>query len=138
MAREDRDHQAVCRALINDGWTITQQQAILRFRSSSFFGKLDMVATAAITATQNQRTIVVEVKSFRPSLKMAELEKAVGQYLIYKSWLLRERPNWDIYLAVSTRHQHHFESEALRVIAEDYGIKVILVDVVQERIVAWI
>lgn len=136
MAREDRDHKAVRQALENEDWIIVRQQALLRY-GPSFYGKLDLIARANITATQGERTIVVEVKSFSTALKMAELEKAVGQYLIYKSWLVRKEPNWTVFLAITTKVAHFFEREALQVIINDYGIRLLIVDAEQERIVAW-
>jgi hypothetical protein len=99
--------------------------------------RLDLVAQPAITAMQGDTVIAVEVKGFRPTVKMPDLEKAVGQYLIYKSWLTRKHPTWTLYLAISSTIARFFDQEPLRVLCEDYSIRLLIVDIAQERIIEW-
>ncbi|NJK27712.1 MAG: hypothetical protein HC925_03110 [Coleofasciculaceae cyanobacterium SM2_3_26] len=62
---------------------------------------------------------------------------AVGQYLIYRSWLARKHPTWTIYLALSVKNARAFQQEPLSLVAQDYGILLVTVDVENERIVSW-
>lgn len=135
MAQQDKDHPHVRQALINDGWIILKEQFTLRY--GGFTSSVDLVAQSALAATQGDNVIVVEVKSFRPTLRMQNLEQAIGQYLIYKSWLARKQPQWTLYLAITTQTARFFEEEPLRVICTDYGIRLLVVDSQHERIVAW-
>jgi hypothetical protein len=134
MPRQDRDHEAVLNALIAAGWTIRSQQLPLRYGSFNAF--LDIVASLA-TNTLGSEMIVIEVKGFRPRLNMSELEKTIGQYLIYKSWLARLQPTWVVYLAISTQNARYFDTEPLQAIVNNYGIGLVIIDMHQERIVAW-
>jgi Holliday junction resolvase-like predicted endonuclease len=135
MAKTDAIEPQVVNALIHDGWTIVQTQIAVRYET--WTAHIDLLVRSSITAVQGEKNVVIEVKSFQPRLKLADLEKAVGQYLIYKSWLARKRPGWDLYLAISTRTAKFFADEAIQVVVKDYGINLLIVDIKTERIVAW-
>ncbi len=117
VARHDRIHPHVRQALVRAGWRILKEELILRYGTWS--GRLDLLAHASITATHDDRVIVVEVKGFQPQLKLADLEKAIGHYLIYKSWMRRRHPAWELYLAISTRTAPFFAEEAVQVVLQD-------------------
>ena len=116
------------------GWTIREEQFPIGYKGLSAF--VDLVATSATTHAGIQ-VIVVEVKGFRPRFNMSELEKAIGQYLIYKSWVARLYPTWDVYLAIGSHVEGLFDSEPIRAVREDYGIRLIVIDMHQERIISW-
>jgi Holliday junction resolvase-like predicted endonuclease len=135
MGNLDRDHPQVRRALIAAGWQIVKERLALRW--GAFSGEVDLLARSGNAADPDTRIIVVEVKSFRPRLRMSDVEKAIGQYLIYKSWLARQQPTWSLYLAVSTHNARFFRQEPLRVVVQDYGIQIVAVDLEHERIASW-
>jgi len=89
MPAKDKLHEAVVRALLKDGWTIAPSQTI-KFNGRTLY--LDIVAE------KKGRYIVVEVKGTAFD-EMAELEKAIGQYLLYRFVLGRQRPVCTLFLA---------------------------------------
>jgi len=91
-----------------------------------------------VTEKQGQK-IAVEVKSFIGPSAVTELEKAVGQYAVYRSWLSRTQAERLLYLAVDENAFNDiFEDIAGRVLIEDYAINMIVVDITTEEVVKWI
>lgn len=91
-----------------------------------------------IGAALDERLIAVEVKGFRPGFELVDLERAIGQYAIYKSWMQRTDPERMLYLAVSWQaYETIFQDESSRVLLMDYQIHLVVVDLAQERIVLW-
>ncbi len=137
MPQRDIFHSAVKQALINDGWIITHDPFLLVFDGER--GYVDLGASLALAAQQGERYIAIEIKSFIGRSLVADLEQAVGQYTIYRSWLRRVDPERALWLAVNPRVANAiFARRAGQVLIEDYGLKVLVVDMGQERIVQWI
>ena len=87
MPQRDLYHQAVRNALTRDGWMITSDPYYLTYGGER--GYVDLGATGTLAATLHDHTIAVEVKSFLGPSPIAELEQAIGQYLVYASWMRR-------------------------------------------------
>ena len=67
------------------------------------------------------------------------MEQALGQYLVYRSWMQRVEPARTLYLAVSdVVAAEVFEDVAGRVLIDDYQLYIIVVDMQHEEIVRWI
>jgi len=80
----------------------------------------------------------IEVKSFIGPSPMSDLGEAVGQYLLYKSWLARTDLERTLYLATDTVVAVDvFGDPSAQVLVEDYRIRLLVVDVQQQRISAW-
>ena len=135
MGNLDRDHQQVLRALQNEGWHIVKERLGLRW--GVFSGEVDIVARLGPEGDPDTRIMVVEVKSFWPRMRMSDIEKAVGQYLIYRSWLARLRPGWVIYMALSVKNARRFDEDPLQAVVQDYNLQIVTVDIDAERIVSW-
>jgi XisH protein len=85
-----------------------------------------------------ERLIAVEVKSFVGPSPVSDLGEALGQYLLYKSWLARTDPERTLYLAIDTVVAVDvFGEPAAQVLVEDYAIRLLVVDVQQGRISQW-
>lgn len=70
---------------------------------------------------------------------MTELERAVGQYGIYRSWLARTEPERLFYLALdSEAYLDLFQDVSGQVLLEDHHIKLIVVDLAREELTEWI
>jgi hypothetical protein len=133
---KDVYHDAVKQALITDGWTITQDPFLIRFEEDRAY--VDLGAERTIAAEKNQRKIAVEIKSFIGVSRLDDLEKAVGQYLLYRSWLSRSDSERQLFLAISEEAQHRvFERNSARVLLQDYEIRLIVVNIDREEIVSW-
>ncbi len=135
MPQRDIYHDSVKRALIADGWTITHDPYTIAFGAR--YGFIDLGAERTLAAERAGRKIAVEIKSFVGPSPIADLGNAVGQYLLYRSWLTRTDPNRELYLAVDTAASVVFEDLSAKVLVDDYAIKLLVVDIEHERIEAW-
>ncbi len=136
MAR-DILHNRVKQALLKDGWLITHDPFTISFGLRHGF--VDLGAEKIMAAEKAGQRIAVEVKSFVGVSAMTELQRAVGQYGIYKSWLTRIEPERQLYLALDKEpFDDLFEDISGRVLLEDHRIKIIVIDKVSEEIIKWI
>jgi len=134
---KDVIHDQVKQALIKDGWTITHDPYTISFGGRH--GYVDLGAEKILAAEKSGQQIAVEIKSFIGRSTVSELEKAVGQYAVYRSWLSRTEPQRIIYLAVDKRaFSDLFEDISGRVLLEDYSINMIVVDVAIQEVVKWV
>lgn len=62
MPAHDRDHDAVCGALVAGGWTITGDPLHLRHAGDDLY--VDLAAERLIAAERGLQRIAVEIKSF--------------------------------------------------------------------------
>jgi hypothetical protein len=92
-------HDAVKNALIKDGWTITHDPLHLKWGTKDLY--VDLGAEQLFAAEKGNRKIAVEVKSFVGPSEMDDLEKAVGQYVLYQEILAQTEPDRELYLAVN-------------------------------------
>jgi hypothetical protein len=80
----------------------------------------------------------VEIKSFISPSPVADLSEAIGQYLLYKSWLSRTDPGRRLYLAIDADIAREvFGDISAQVLIDDYAIHLVIVDMEHERIVEW-
>ena len=135
MAR-DLIHNAVKNALINDGWCITDAPYTIEYEGVKVYA--DLAAERTLAAEKEGQEIAVEVKSFLSPSFMRDLENAVGQYNIYKSYLKRTAPGRKLYLAISdVVYERFFKKPAVTIILEEYEVALLVVDILQEEIVLW-
>ena len=112
MARRDVIHDAVKNALIKDGWNITHDPLSISFGSQR--GYVDLGAERFIAAARHDEKIAVEIKSFAGRSLITELEKALGQYLMYRTWLNIKERDRATYLAMDIEaYQTLFEETFL-------------------------
>jgi len=138
MPALDLYHDAVVRALVADGWRVTDDPLVLPVGTRELY--VDLAAErAAIGAEREGRRIAVEIKSFvRPSA-LADLHEAVGQYAVYRSVLEHVDAGREIYLAVPIRvHEGIFSERVGQIVLESQHIKLIVFDHQSERITRWI
>jgi hypothetical protein len=137
MSARDLLHQIVKNALIKDGWIITHDPFTIALGIRRAY--VDLGAEQLLGAEKEGTRIAVEVKSFVGASQLTDFERAIGQYTLYKSWLTRKEPERKLYLAVdNATYEEVFTDISSQVVLEDYQIKVIIVDMVQEQIVQWI
>ncbi len=79
MPAKDFYHDTVRNALLKDGWTITDDPLRLVYGRQDVF--VDLGAEKLIAAEKGSRKIAVEIKSFSGRSEVADLEKALGQYI---------------------------------------------------------
>lgn len=137
MPAQDIIHDAVKNALIKDGWTITADPFTIQYEDATLFA--DLAAERALTAEKADEKIIVEIKSFAGPSAMQDFEIALGQYQTYLPLLHLLGFEHKLYLAVSNRaYSAVFKRRSIQTLVEWYHLSIIVVDVTQEEISAWI
>ncbi len=137
MPQHEAFHNVVKQALIKDGWTITDDPFILEFKGLRLYA--DLGAEKTIAAEKLGRKVAIEIKVFGSLSLISELEKAVGQYGIYRTLLKRINPERLLYLAISQEvFQDFFQRPAIQEIVVDQQIRLLVFDAKEEEIVQWI
>jgi XisH protein len=90
MPLRDSTHPFIKQALIKEGWEITDYPYIIFYGERFLF--IDLAAKLNtpndnkgrfIGARRGNRQIAVEIKEFRGKSAIADLEQAIGQYVLY-------------------------------------------------------
>ena len=137
MPALDIYHNEAKHALLNDGWTITDDPFTIRYGDVDMYA--DLGAERLIAATKDTEKIVVEVKSFVGDSLVSEFHKAVGQYLDYLPGLEENDPDRTLYLGIPLEAYDAFFTKRLaQTIIRRYAIKLMVFDVAREVIVQWI
>lgn len=98
MPALDRLHTTVRHALEKDGWSVTHDPLTLRAGSRSLY--IDLGAEKLLAAEKGARRIAIEIKTFIGPSLIADLQQAVGQFVMYEAVLARIEPGRELYLAV--------------------------------------
>ncbi|MCE7989801.1 MAG: hypothetical protein DYG89_52310 [Caldilinea sp. CFX5] len=98
MARRDAIHEAVKNALKNDNWHITADPYRIVYKDTTL--EADMKADKLIIATRENRSIIIEVKSFLQSSFIHEFIAACGQYQAYAFLLAKKGQTETIYVDI--------------------------------------
>ena len=70
---------------------------------------------------------------------MREFETALGQYLIYNTFLSLTHPHYAVYLAISNNiYEKFFEQVAIDLIIRKYQVCLLVVDINKEQVIKWI
>ncbi len=139
MARRDDLHFPVRRALEKDGWKITHDPLPLYLRG--VFLKADLGGVRYLAATNGERKIAVEVKDFAGDSLTNELEKMIGQMLLYQ-WALDEvEPERKLWLAINRTVYDDYvldEASLFSGVIQRFNFNLLVVDRQQEAIWQWI
>lgn len=98
MPAKDIYHETVKAALKKDGWTITHDTLHLECGEKDLF--VDLAAEKFVAAEKAGRKIAVEIKSFIGVSPVTDLEKALGQYILYQDILEETEADRVLYLAI--------------------------------------
>ncbi len=136
MPAKDRFHDNVKQALINDGWTITDDPFVIEYKGLRLFA--DFGAEKALAAEKGDRQIVVEVKVFGGGSFITELEKSLGQYSIYRTSLKRTAPERELFLAIPLAvYQDFFQRDAVKDFIADQQVRLLIFEPTTEEVVEW-
>lgn len=97
MSRRDTFHHWVKQLLILEGWMITHDPYEFDIKPKL---STDLGAERTIAATKGSEKIAVEIKTFLGESQVVDLEKALGQYVIYEQILKHQEPDRILFLAV--------------------------------------
>ncbi len=137
MPAKDIYHETVKKALIKDGWQITAENLQLPWGGTRTF--IDIIADKVFVAEKEDRKIAVEVKSFIGKSNLSELEKAVGQFIIYRFAIRREMPEYELFIAVGEKiYNKLFVHPDVIELVEIEDLRIVVFDESKEVIVRWI
>ena len=136
MAAKDIYHGDVRSALVKDGWTITDDPLRLRWGKKDYY--VDLGLERVLAAERQGRRIAVESKSFLGASIVDDVEKALGQYLIYRSIMRRLQPDRELYLAVPKTIAKLFDEPLGQLLLEDYDLHIVVFDSKRQEIIRWL
>ena len=137
MPAKDRFHNAVCSALIKEGWTITHDPLTLKFEDVTLFA--DLGAEKVIGAQKGKEKIAIEIKSFLSESMVSEFHAASGQYINYRFALADIEPERILYLAVKNDVYKTFISRRfVQRLIKFNEIKLVVFNPDIEEIVLWL
>lgn len=136
MSRRDMYHEQVKTALIQEGWEITHDPLIFKTEPELL---TDLGAERPIAAKRGKEKIAVEIKSFLSMSQVSELEKAMGQYELYR-WLLQDsEPDRNLYLAVPLHaYEGIFSKPVGEMVLKKLKMELIVYDISGEEKLQWI
>jgi hypothetical protein len=136
MPAKDTYHDAVRRALVKDGWTITDDPYRLIWGERDFY--IDLGAERVVAAEKAGKRIAVEIKSFLGASQMHDLELALGQFLLYRTILEEQEPDRVLFLAIPDEPAAVLEEPVGRLLVAKHLIQAIVFDPQKEEILRWI
>ena len=141
LTARDISHHAVTAALIGDGWTITHDPYRITYGGSERYADLDAEhphLDAVLAAERGALTIAVEITTFTGLSVLTDFQQAIGQYLLYRSWMRQTDPQRWLYLAVDVDAATSvFSQELFQMVADDAHLRLIVIDLDAERIREW-
>jgi hypothetical protein len=137
MPAKDLYHETVKMALIKDGWTITNDPLKLQWGLRELF--VDLGAKKLLAAQKGEQLIAVEIKSFISASPIADLENALGQYIIYSNILEEVEQERLLYLAIRKAIYRDFFQEPIgNLIIQKNHLRLLVFDAKEEAISQWI
>ncbi|MBH8575565.1 XisH family protein [Nostocaceae cyanobacterium CENA369] len=137
MPAKDIYHNAVKNALKKENWYITNDPFILKWGARDLY--IDLGAQKLIAAEKSGQKIAVEVKSFIGASPVADLENALGQYILYYDILSRLEPDRRLYLAIRQEtYSELFQEPIGKILIENQRLCLLVFDSEREVIREWI
>lgn len=137
MPALDRDHDIVRRALIKDGWTVTDDPLTLKLGKRLVHVDLGAQRNV-IGAVRGTEKIAVEIKTFAGPSDMTDLYEALGQYLIYQTFLADLEPERRVFLAVPKAAWYGFFQEPIgKLVLQEQIRYAFAFDPDSEEIIEW-
>jgi hypothetical protein len=131
-------HDAVIRALVADGWTITDDPLKLEYGDRNLYVDLG-AECSTVGAEKSGRKIAVEIQSFLGLSPLRDLEEAIGQYQVYRAVLDVTEPDRRLYLPAPLRTHETLLTEKLgQLLISRLGLRLLIFDDRTERVHQWI
>ena len=99
---------------------------------------VDLGAKRLLGAVKGEQLIAVEIKSFAGNSEMADLEKAIGQFTVYRTVMQEVEPGRELFLAVPQKVMEElFQDDLGQLILRNNLAQVFSFDPSEEVIVQW-
>jgi glucose-6-phosphate 1-dehydrogenase len=136
MAR-DLFHENVKKALIKEGWLITNDP--LSFKIGKMQVQIDLGAERLIAAERGTDKIAIEIKTFGSLSFITSLYEAVGKYIIYRNVLAMREPDRILYLAVPENiYNRFFEELVIQKTMKEEKFKLVIYNQLTQIITQWV
>lgn len=133
---KDKFHDVVKRALIKDGWAITDEPYYLNVKPKR--QEIDLGAEKVIVAEKGADRIAVEVKSFVNHSNLYDFYGALGQYISYRIGIRFQEPERQLFLAMPELvFQTLMTFTTVPLTIEEERLKIVVFDPVTETIIEW-
>lgn len=146
MPQRDTIHNVIKQALIKDGWEITDDPYVISYGERFLFidlaAKLDGlngITGNFIGARRGDSRIAIEIKEFRGNSAIADLEQAIGQYVLYRLLLEQIDPDRKLYVAITDTTFDGIFSESIgELVIRELPLRLLIVDVKAIEVKRWI
>jgi hypothetical protein len=129
-------HDTVKRALEKDGWRITHDPYPLPWEKKRIY--ID-ISAEIVAAEKGSKLIAVEIKSFLGPSDVNDLEKALGQFVLYETLLSYKEPERSLYLAVPNATLLGLFDDSLgQLLIQNKGVRVFGFDPKKEEVTRWL
>lgn len=131
MPADDAIKPAVVAALVKDGWAITRDPLTVEVD--------DLYVFIDLAGQRGTERIAVEIKSFPSKSMVADLQQAIGQFVMYRFLLADDDPGRSLFVAVSAEtFGRVFAAGAGRRLRDELAMPLVVVDTTTEEVVRWI
>jgi XisH protein len=138
MPSRDAIHNIVKQALIRERWQITDDPYVISYGDRFLFIDLGMTSRF-IGAERSGQRLAIEIKELRGRSVIAELEQAIGQYVLYQLLLTQVEPERLLYLAVSAQaYADIFQEPIGQLVIHDLPLNLLVVDTALSEVKQWI
>jgi hypothetical protein len=137
MPNTDSCEPQVIRALNKIGWSVIKKTYAIALDKSGGFVYADLQMRQK---SNPRRIMIVEVKCFSDrAARLNEFYRAVGQYVVYRNGLQRDGFTGEIYLALPIQiYKDLIQLDPVRDTLDEIKMKLILIDLETETVIAWI
>jgi len=139
MPKKDLVHNLIKEALINDGWNITDDPYIISYGKRFLFVDLGAEESEFVGAQRGGLKIAVEIKDFQGKSPIADLERAVGQYVLYRLLIAKTDPDRLTYMAVpSGTYEGIFSEPVGELVIRELPLCLVVTDTERKEVIRWI
>ena len=136
MPAKDIYHDAVKNALVKDGWIVIDDPFKLKFGLRELF--VDLGVKKLLSAQKKEKQILVEIKSFNNPSPVADLEQALGQYILYSNILEEQKKPLTLYMAIRYDTYCQIFSEPIGLlVTRKNNIRLVIFGPKKEDILEW-
>ncbi|SEP85980.1 element excision factor XisH family protein [Neolewinella agarilytica] len=137
MPKKDTYHNQFRRALEKDGWKVTHDPFYLRIDSKGVY--IDLAAEKSEgEVTNTPLKIAAEIKNFISLNDMSELEKALGQYMMYEAALDISTETRELFLAIPDFFYEEITLTKLySSVINNLKVRIVVFNVEEEIITKW-
>ena len=134
---KDKYHELVKQALIDEGWTITDDPLPINIAETTI--EIDLAAEKLLLAKKGKEEIAIEIKSFLGINTLHEFYKALGQFRFYQLALRQQMPEKHLYLAIPLQaYKDFFARTFVQELLRENNVSIIVYNVIQKNIEQWI